>query len=141
MENPENIEVVEVDAKATAKVAPKTVTEDISSTVKAHLVGTGNWAREYIISMEVSDIITKRQEAAKKAYIDLAAKEKELLKVKPDVSTFKKDGTVLTAGYSPAQLEKYTKLAAEIKSLEAMLNDAFKNDKFDKLLEKYGNKQ
>lgn len=42
MENPENIEVVEVDAKATAKVAPKTVTEDISSAVKAHLVGTGN---------------------------------------------------------------------------------------------------
>ena len=102
------------------------VIDDIKSSNEQVL----NAVRNRLVSKEVD----RRVDALTKAIEEAGKQEKELLKFRPDVTTYNDDGSVQSTGWSKAKKDEREKATKKLEKLRNAINKALENGDYSQLL-------
>lgn len=125
-----NSEKMEENPKEGGKVS---IANNIVGLVKAE-VKTGNeQVSKRVVSALVEQELERRTQLVLKALEKKETLEKELVKFKPDVVSYKEDNTVASESWSKANLDNKKKTADSLAKIDAAIEAAVSGNDYDKL--------
>jgi hypothetical protein len=108
-----------------AKVEVVSVMSEVQKDIKSRIVELNSTVRDSYVNAEVQAKLASRVELVKKAIVEVATLQKEIVKIKPDQVLYDCDGKVAQSLYSKELVEKRGKAYEKAEKIEKALSKAF----------------
>jgi hypothetical protein len=110
-------------------------TNSIRDLVNEALKDSGERVKQILVTQLVDEQVKKRADALTVVFNNIEALEKALKSFRPDLQTFKDDGSIASEAWSKDHLNRRKKLEEQLHPLKAAMKGALENNVWDKLIE------
>ena len=107
---------------------------DINQKVAERIAGSNEKIQESVVEHLASKELERRTNAVIKVFAELAALEKEVSKIKPDLAQYDSNGDLVVENWSKAKLDERNKKIDKKNKLTAALDKALDKNDFSDLL-------
>ena len=107
---------------------------DINQKVAERIAGSNEKIQESVVEHLASKELERRTNAVIKVFAELAALEKEVSKIKPDLPQYDSNGDLVVENWSKAKLDERNKKIDKKNKLTAALDKALDKNDFSDLL-------
>ena len=107
---------------------------DINQKVAERIAGSNEKIQESVVEHLAGKEIERRTNAVIKVFSELAALEKEVSKIKPDLSQYDSNGDLVVENWSKSKLDERNKKIDKRNKLTAALDKALDKNDFSDLL-------